>query len=158
VIEVVRSVRTTCPLDVVADYLSDFTTSAEWDPHTAACSRVGDGVGVRVGVSFDNTQRIGLLRTTMRYTVSTFEAGSVISLHSHSRLLDAEDSMTFADEAGTTVVTYTARFELHGPAALAEPLLKLMLNKVADDGARGMQRTLDGLQSRDPWQALHRPT
>ena len=156
-IEVARSVRTSCPLDVVADYLSDFTTSARWDPHTADCVRVGDGVGVRVGVSFDNTQRIGLLRTTLHYTVSAFEAGSFISLHSHSRLLDAEDSMRFVDDGGTTVVTYTARFDLHGPAALAEPLLKVMMEKIADDGADGMQRALDGLHSREQWSTAHRP-
>ncbi len=155
-IEVVRRVRTSCPLDVAADYLSDFTTTAQWDPHTAACSRVGDEVGIRVGVSFDNTQRIGLLKTTMRYTVSSFDAGSFISLHSTSRLLDAEDSMRFEDDGGTTVVTYTARFTLHGPAAVAEPLLKLMLDKVADDGADGLRRTLDGLDSSDRWQAVRK--
>lgn len=149
-IEVVRRVRTSCPLEAVADYLSDFTTTAEWDPHTASCTRVGDGVGIRVGVAFDNTQRLGPWHTTMRYTVSDFAAGSGIALRSSSRLLDAEDSMSFdADtDGGGTTVTYTARFSLRGPGALAEPLLRAVLNKVADDGAAGMQRALDALDAR----------
>jgi polyketide cyclase/dehydrase/lipid transport protein len=148
VIEVVRRVRTTCPLDAVADYLSDFTATAEWDPHTLACRRIGEGVGIRPGVAYDNTQRIGPFRTTMRYTVSDFFPGDSIALRSRSRLLDAEDAMSFdGDESGATV-TYTARFQLKGLAAAAAPLLRMMLNRVADDGADGMRRALDGVEAR----------
>ena len=72
-------------------------------------------------------------------------------LESHSGTLDATDMMDFApreDGAPGTVVTYTARFRLKGPAKLAAPVLRVLLNKVADDGEQGMQRELDRLGRR----------
>ena len=144
-IEVVRTVHTKTPIERVEPWLADFTTSQEWDPHTVTCERVDSGE-LRVGSEFDNTQQIGPMKTTLRYRVESRQPGSKIVLVSKSRLMTATDTMTFqtAGDGGTSV-TYSARFELNGPAKLGEPGLKKMMDKVADEGAAGMQRCLDAL-------------
>jgi hypothetical protein len=43
VIAVSRTVTIVSAIDRVAPYLSDFTTTAQWDPHTAECARLQDG-------------------------------------------------------------------------------------------------------------------
>jgi Polyketide cyclase / dehydrase and lipid transport len=168
VIIVTRTVHTAAPADRVAAYLSDFTTSATWDPHTAACRRVDDGPLTQSAV-FDNVQRIGPIRSRFRYQVQHYAPGHKIVLISDSRTLTATDTMVFRDNsedrrlpgypeppavdgpqpAGATVVC-TAQFDLKGAARPAEPLLRRVMSKVADDGADGMRRTLDNCPSRSP--------
>ncbi|MGN6160146.1 MAG: SRPBCC family protein [Marmoricola sp.] len=149
-IEVTRVVRTSAPVDAVAAYLSDFTTTAEWDPHTASCTRVDAGP-IAVGAEFDNVQRIGPMRSTFRYRVEEYRPGERIELHSSSRTLEATDVMVFDADGSTgasasgTRVSYTAKLQLKGLAQLAEPVLRRMMDKIADEGAVGMQRELDAL-------------
>jgi carbon monoxide dehydrogenase subunit G len=148
VIEVTRSVETSTPVELVASYLSDFTTTASWDPHTRSCRRIDDGP-VALGSEFDNVQRIGPLRSTFRYRVTQFDPGQLIVLESDSSSLHATDMMTFATAPAGTTVTYTARFELKGLARLGEPVLRRFMNKIADDGAAGLRRSLESLAT-DP--------
>ena len=144
-IEIIRQVETRAPREIVAPFLTDFTTTAEWDPHTQACSAVGDGP-VAVGREYDNVQRIGPMRSRFRYRVREFEPGRRIVLASESSLLAATDAMEFADRAGGgTRVTYTARFRLKGVARLGAPVLQRLVNRIGDDGAAGMRRRLDAL-------------
>ncbi len=42
-------------------------------------------------------------------------------------------------------MTYLAEFAFSGAPRVVEPLLKILLNKVGDDGADGMRRALDRL-------------
>lgn len=143
-ITVERSVDSDHAVAVVSAYLSDFTTTATWDPHTRSCTRLDDGP-LREGTRFDNTQQLGPLRTTLRYTVQTYEPGRQIVLVSRSRALHATDRMRFEERGSGTRVVYTAQFDLRGAARLAEPLLRRVMDSVADDGAAGMRRALAAL-------------
>jgi uncharacterized protein YndB with AHSA1/START domain len=147
-IEVTRRVRTSTPVELVSAYLSDFTTTATWDPHTASCRRVDDGP-VAVGSVFDNVQRFGPVRSRFRYRVEHYEPGNRIVLTSQSGSVDLRDTMTFvADRDGSaTTVTYTARLRLKGAAKAAAPIVRRMFDRIADQAADGMQRTLDTLVS-----------
>ena len=147
-IEVTRRVRTFTPAPLVASYLSDFTTTATWDPHTASCRRVDAGP-VAVGSVFDNVQRIGLLRTRLRYRVAQYEPGRRIMLAGKSGGLELGQTMTFAadPDGPITTVTYTARLRLKGATQAAAPIVRRLLDRRAGQAADGMQGTLDTLVS-----------
>jgi hypothetical protein len=53
--------------------------------------------------------------------------------------------MHFEGDDTKTLVTYIAEFEFKGVARAAQPILKPLLNKIADDGARGMADALQRL-------------
>jgi carbon monoxide dehydrogenase subunit G len=147
-IEVTRRVRTSTPVELVSSYLSDFTTTVTWDPHTASCRRVDDGP-IAVGSVFDNVQRIGPMRSRFRYRVEQYEPGSRIVLTSQSGGVDLRDTMTFAADrdGAVTTVTYTARLRLKGVAKVSAPIMRRLLNRIADQAAAGMQQRLDTLVS-----------
>jgi hypothetical protein len=145
VITVERTVTTHSNLERVASYLSDFTTTAERDPNTTACRHLDDGP-VRVGARFKNTQKVGLGRTSFEYEVTGYQPNSFIELVSDSPLMRSVDRMQFAKAAaGQTSVTYRATIGFKGPGSMADPLLKLAMNHVADKAAASLQEHLDAL-------------
>jgi len=146
-ITIERKVRTPRPVDEVAAYLSDFSTTEQWDPHTKKCVRTDSGGPLGVGSEFDNTQQVaGPLSTTLHYRVESFEPGRAVSLISKGSFVTATDSMRFEEQAhGGTLVTYRAEFEFAAFARPMEPLLRRMLEKVGDDGKAGMEKCLERL-------------
>ena len=143
-IRVERTVTVDRPLDAVAHYLSDFRTTAQWDPHTAECTREDSG-DLGVGSTFVNTQKFGPVKPKYTYRVSTFEPGRSITLKSNSGSVDLTDTMLFAGGDAQSTVEYIAEFRFKGVGRLAEPFFKPLLNKLADDGARGMREALERL-------------
>ncbi len=141
-----RDVTTHTPRAAVAPYLSNFSTTEVWDPHTHRCYRVDSGP-LRVGSEFVNEQRMGPLRTTLHYRVRDYQPGRSIALTSAGRFLHVTDSMRFEDtpQAGTRV-TYRAEFRLPGWAATFRPLLRRLSDRIADDAVTGLRGTLARLQ------------
>jgi Polyketide cyclase / dehydrase and lipid transport len=72
------------PLDAVFGYLSDFTTTTEWDPGTVATvNQHGDG---GVGTTYLNTSRFLGRTTQLTYVVREFVRGERIQLRGRSRV------------------------------------------------------------------------
>lgn len=137
-----RTVAVPRPLPQVAAYLSDFTTAAEWDPHTVSCTRLDDGP-LAVGARFENVQRLAGHDSTLVYTVTEYEPGERIVLEGGNDTVHSRDEMVFVETAdGGTEVTYTVDIELTGAAKLAQPAMPLAMKKIADEGADGMRETL----------------
>lgn len=141
-----RTVVVPAPRDRVAPYLSDFSTTERWDPHTARCTRLQDEA-VHVGAKFRSVQKIGPFRTTLLYRVERHEVEQLITLRAETRSLVSTDTLEFAeraDEGGglETVVTYTAVLEPKGAVRLLEPVLERMMERFADDGAIGLRTTM----------------
>ena len=146
-ITVERTVTTNADLEQVAAYLSDFSTTEQWDPNTASCRQIDAGP-VRVGARFANTQKVGPARTTLEYRVTGYTPNSFVELECDSRLLRSVDRMQFSHgPGGTTTVTYRASINLKGIGGLAEPGFKIVMNRIADKAAASMGRHLDELVS-----------
>jgi carbon monoxide dehydrogenase subunit G len=140
-----RTVTTSQPVDKVAEFLSDFTTTAEWDPHTVSCTRLDDGP-LGVGARFENVQHLVGRDSTLTYEVTEYEPGRRIVLEGGNDTVRSRDEMLFDGTAdGGTQVTYNVEIELRGLAKLGQPALAVGLKKVADEGADGMQRRLAAL-------------
>ena len=135
----VATVESPRPIEEVFAYLSDFSTTQEWDPGVARASRLGDeplGVGSRFEVIADFMGR----ETPRTYEITAFSAPHSVTLRGENATVVSLDTITFAPaEGGGTSITYDADLVLKGPLRLADPLLKLIFGRIGD-------RAVDGLR------------
>ena len=131
------------PLNAVFDYLSDFTTTTEWDPGTVATvNRHGDG---GLGTTYLNTSTFLGRQTQLTYIVSEFIPGKRIQLRGQNKALTAVDTMTFRSIEAGTEVTYTAEFTFQGRSRLLAPLLRPAFERLGKQAQTGMRTALSRL-------------
>ena len=145
--KITRVIETATPLDRVYAYLSDFTTTNEWDPGTVETVRVsGDG---GVGSRYRNTSSFMRRQTKLTYVVREVVPGQRFVLQGDNKTLRAVDTMTFEATGTGTRVTYDADFTFKGgmkyAALLLSPVLALAFKKLGDEAEQGMQSALDRL-------------
>lgn len=136
-----RVVTVDQPVSAVFAYLSDFTTTTEWDPGTVRTVRQsGDG---GVGTAYHNTSRFLGRETELVYVVTQLRADELIQLRGENKTLVALDTMRVAaTPSGGTTVTYSAEFTFKGLARFAAPLLRPAFTKLGDEAEAGMHRRL----------------
>jgi hypothetical protein len=134
------------PLDAVFGYLSDFTTTTEWDPGTVATvatvNHHGDG---GVGTTYLNTSTFLGRKTQLTYIVGEFIPGKRIRLRAENKTVIAVDTMTFRSIDAGTEVTYTAEFTFKGPSRLLAPLLRPAFERLGKQAQAGMHQALNQL-------------
>ena len=142
--DIERSVTVDRPVDAVFAYLSDFTTTTDWDPGTVRTERVsGDG---GVGTRYRNTSSFLGRQTRLDYLVTERVPGQRFALRGENATVVANDTMTFVGQNGSTTVTYRADFEFKGIARVLAPLLAPALKKLGDDAEKGMREALERLE------------
>ena len=128
------------PLNVVFGYLSDFTTTTEWDPATVVTvKRDGDG---GVGTTYLNTSRFLGRETQLTYVVRDLIPGQRIQLRGENKTVIAVDTMSFRSVDAYTEVTYTAEFTFKGLSRLLGPLLRPALERLGTEAETGMHKAL----------------
>lgn len=142
--QISRTVEVDTPLDQVFAYLSDFTTTTEWDPGSVHTERVsGDG---GVGTTYHNVSTFNGRETELDYEVTELVPRERFALRGENKTVVARDTMTFAETAsGGSRVTYTADFEFKGLARLVAPLLGPAFKKLGDEAERGLRTHLGAL-------------
>jgi Polyketide cyclase / dehydrase and lipid transport len=141
---IARTVTVDRPAGVVFDYVSDFTTTTEWDPGTVDTVRVdGDG---GVGTTYRNTSRFLGRTTELTYVVIERSPGQCIRLRGENATVVALDAMTLRQpRTGTTELTYRAEFTFKGPWRLLAPLLAPAFRRLGDQAEAGLRRALNAL-------------
>ena len=135
-----RTVTTAASAERVFAYLSDFTTTTEWDPGTVVTTRVsGDG---GVGTTYSNTSTFLGRETKLTYEVVEYADPVRIVLHGHNETVDATDSIAVSADGEGSRVVYTADFSFKGVAKLVAPLLAPALKKLGDDAEKGLREAL----------------
>ena len=135
-----RTVTTDRPIETVFAYLSDFTTTNEWDPGTVRTTRTsGDG---GVGTVYANTSKFMGRESDLTYTVTDKVDNAKFALRGINKSLTAHDTMTFERAATGTKVTYVADFAFSGIAKFLGPLIAPALKKLGDDAEKGMTEAL----------------
>ena len=148
--DIERTVETATPIEAVFAYLSDFTTTTEWDPGTVETTRrSGDG---GLGTVYDNVSSFMGSKTELAYTVTELVPEKRFQLRGENRTVTATDTMSFEPTpTGGTKVTYHADFQFKGlfgkVAPVLSPVLALAFKKLGDEAENGMQRSLDELGS-----------
>jgi hypothetical protein len=140
---IIRTVTADVPLSAAFDYLSDFTTSQEWDPATVRTERLsGDG---GVGTRYLNVSSFLGREAELPYEVVALDPGRRFALRGENKTLVAHDVMTFAGDEHRTELTYEATFDLKGLARFVGPLLTPAFTKLGDDAERGLRTALTRL-------------
>jgi uncharacterized protein YndB with AHSA1/START domain len=138
-----KSVVTDKPPGKVFDYLSDFTSTTDWDPGTVTTVRQhGDG---GVGTSYLNTSKFLGRQTELRYVVQELVPGAHIRLRGENKTVIAVDTMTFRPAGAGTEVTYTAEFAFKGAARYLAPLFRPALARLANQAEAGLRQALSRL-------------
>jgi len=136
----VRSVTTDASAKRAFAYLSDFTTTTEWDPGTVETVRVsGDG---DVGTVYDNRSRLAGRESRLTYVVTERRPNESITLRGSNASVVAVDTISFAPEGNGTRVTYTADFVFKGAAKLVAPFLRPAFKKLGDEAEAGLREHL----------------
>ena len=148
--EIERSVTVGHPVERVFAYLSDFTTTTEWDPGSVRTVRVsGEG---DVGTTYHNVSRFLGRETELDYVVTELVPNESFALRGENATVVAHDSMTFVRTASATgggegtTVTYRADFQFKGLVRLVAPLLAPAFTKLGDEAEQGMRDALGRLE------------
>ncbi len=138
-----RTVRTDASPQQVFDYLSDFTTTEEWDPGTVSTERVsGDG---GVGTVYRNVSKFLGNETELTYTTIDLREGALVQMRGENKTVTATDTISITPDGTGSVVEYTAEFDWHGAAKLATPILAPALKKLGDDTEKSLHEHLGRL-------------
>ncbi|MDF2967698.1 MAG: polyketide cyclase [Nocardioidaceae bacterium] len=143
-----RTITTTASPEAVWAYLSDFTTTNEWDPGTVrTVRRTGNG---EVGTEYHNTSKFLGRETQLVYTVVESSAPTRIQLRGENESVTATDTITMTPQGSGTRVHYVAQLEFRGMLRRLDPLfslpvLNLPFKRLGDGAQQGIQRNLDRL-------------
>lgn len=138
-----RTVLTQAAPQRVFDYLSDFTTTTEWDPGTVRTERIsGDG---GVGTTYRNVSKFLGRESELTYTVITLDAPRTFALRGENATVVAHDTMEVRPDGAGTRVTYTADFAFKGVAKFVAPLLAPALKRLGDHAEEGLAEALGKL-------------
>ena len=108
-----RSVETAAAPAAVFAYLSDFTTTNEWDPGTVHTERVsGDG---GVGTTYRNTSSFMGRETALTYEVVEHRPDSRFALRGENSSVVANDTMEIAPAGGGLPGHLHRRLRVQGP-------------------------------------------
>ena len=129
--------------DVVIDYLADFTHAEEWDPGTESCTRLDSGP-IQVGSRFHNESKIAGVSTELVYELVTLDADKVV-LRGENDSATSTDTITVTPKDGGSEITYEAVIEAKGVGKLAEPLMKLVFERIGSETEKKMTEVLDRL-------------
>ena len=135
-----RTVVTAKPLGKVFAYLSDFTSTTEWDPGTVRTVRTaGDG---GLGTEYLNTSAFAGRQTQLTYVVQDLVPNQRISLRGENKTVIVNDTMTFRAVGEYTEVTYTADFTFKGIVRVVAPLLRPAFTGLGNQAETGMAAAL----------------
>jgi carbon monoxide dehydrogenase subunit G len=135
------SVDTPQPPGEVFAYLSDFSTTAEWDPGVIEAEQLDDAP-VAAGSEFRLVVDFLHRKTTLTYRVVEYDPPSAVTFRGENSSVVSLDRITFEPSDGGTRITYNADLALKGPLRLADPLLALAFKRVGDRALAGMRKTL----------------
>jgi len=135
-----RSVVSPRTVEDVFAYLSDFTTTTDWDPGSILTTRIsGDG---GIGTKYANRSRFNGRETELEYTVIDFVPNARVQLRGENKTVTAVDTITVEATPDGTRVTYDALFTFRGIAAIAAPFLKGAFKRLGDEAEAGLRTAL----------------
>jgi carbon monoxide dehydrogenase subunit G len=135
------SVHSSRPREEVFAYLSDFSSTQEWDPGVVEAERVGDGP-VGVGTEFHLVAEFLGRQTPLTYRITEFDPPNAVTFRGENASVISLDRITFEPADTGTRVTYDADLALKGAMKLADPLLGLAFKRVGDRALVGLSKAL----------------
>ena len=138
---------TDTPIDVAFDYLSRFSTTAEWDPGVVRSRDLTPGP-VGLGSAFEVTASFLGREVPLRYEVVAFDPPGLVTVRAENGTARSIDTMTFAAGGEGTTVVYDAELYLRGAARVFTPLFAVAFRRIGDRAAAGLEAAVAGLGAR----------
>lgn len=135
------SIETLWTLDEAFAYVSDLSTSAEWDPGVVEADRVGPAP-VGEGTEFRLVAEFLGRKAPLIYRVVEYEPPRAVTFLGENATVVSRDRITFETLPTGTRVSYDADLRLKGLLRLADPLLALAFNRVGDRALAGLREVL----------------
>ena len=138
--QIQRSVETPAAPAAVFTYLSDFTTTNEWDPGTVRTTLLSGEGGA--GTKYHNVSKFAGRETELTYEVIEHRPDSRFVIRGENKTVIARDTIDIEPAGTGSRVTYTADFEFRGVAKYAAPLLAPAFKKLGDEAEQGLREAL----------------
>ena len=135
------SIETQWTPDEAFAYLSDFSTSVEWDPSVVEAGRGGTGP-VGQGSEFRLVAEFLGRKTPLTYRIVEYEPPTAVTFVAENATVISRDRITLETIATGTRVTYDADLRLKRLLRLADPLLALAFNRIGNQALAGLSRVL----------------
>jgi NAD(P)-dependent dehydrogenase (short-subunit alcohol dehydrogenase family) len=145
IVEVPRAIE-----DVFA-YISDFTTTAEWDSTVLSARKLTSGP-IGVGTEFEVECALPLGSVTLLYTIKRLVPHKLVELSGNSRFFDVLDTIALTSTASGTRIDYRAQFTFKPLVAPVAALSSEGLQRMGRESVAGLARAL-----RDQYQLLQTP-
>jgi carbon monoxide dehydrogenase subunit G len=126
--------------DVFA-YISDFSTTEEWDPGVVEAERCSEAA-VGAGTEFRLLATFLGRKTALTYRIVEYDPPHAVTFRGENATVISNDRITFEALGEGTRITYDAELLLKGPLRLADPLLSLAFNRVGDRALAGLKHKL----------------
>jgi carbon monoxide dehydrogenase subunit G len=138
--QIKRSVESPAAPAAAFAYLSDFTTTNEWDPGTVRTTLIsGDG---GVGTKYHNVSKFAGRETELTYEVVEHSPDSRFVIRGENKTVIANDAIDIEAVGAGSRVTYTADFEFRGVAKYVVPLMAPAFKKLGDEAEQGLRDAL----------------
>ena len=122
-------------------YLSDFSTTQEWDPGVIEAERLSDAA-VGEGTEFRLVAEFLGRKTALTYRIVEYDPPRAVTFRGENATVISNDRITFEALDQGTRITYDAELVLKGPLRVADPLLGLAFNRVGDRALAGLRHKL----------------
>ncbi len=140
-----RTFTVTPPPSVVIDYLKDFSNAEEWDPGTVSCMPNESGP-VQVGSTWHNVSKIAGNSTELTYELTELTDERIVFV-GRNETATSTDNITVVPHGSGSEITYEAVIEMKGAAKLAQPLVKVVFEKLGNDTEDDMVAAINRLSA-----------
>jgi dehydrogenase/reductase SDR family member 12 len=123
-------------------YVSDFATTAEWDPTVLSARKLTPGA-IGVGTGFEVVCALPVGSVTLRYTVRELQANKFIELAGSSPWFEVRDAISFSRTAAGTRIDYRAEFQFRPLVWTAAALSRRGLERMGRESVAGLGRALE---------------
>ena len=128
-------------IEEVFAYLSDFSTTKEWDPGVAEAVPLQEGE-VRVGSEFRLTATFLGRTVPLTYEVVECHPPLVVGFRGENATAISRDRIVLEPAGEGTRISYRAELKLKGLARVADPLLAIAFNRTGDRALASLSETL----------------
>ena len=129
------------PIEEVFAYVSDFTTTAEWDPTVLSARKLTAGA-VGVGTQFEVVCALPVGSVKLLYTLHKLQDNARIELRGHSAFFDVHDTITLRSTAIGTHIDYRAEFTFKPLMASVAALSRKGMEQMGRESVAGLGAAL----------------
>jgi dehydrogenase/reductase SDR family member 12 len=137
-----ETVEVARPLGEVFDYVSDFTTTQEWDATAKSAVQLTPGP-VAVGTRFEVVCALPVGSIKLTYTVAAIKHNEYVELHGSCRLFDIVDRITFSATQKGALIDYRATFTFKPAVKTLAWTAKSGLEKMGRESVSGLGIALE---------------